>query len=238
MIISHRYGFVFVKTRKTAGTSMEILLSRFCGPLDIITPISHADEAIRRQEGGVGPQNYGPVEPVIDFSRDDPSGQYARIPDRGIRFQSILSNHETARSIKETVGGALWNKYYTFAIERNPWDVAVSMFHFQNRTAEAGDRDMFSAWLEQGYTPNHPQYMDQHSTRVLVDKLYRYEDLDLVLDDLGDCLGIDLPRHLEIQSKPGLMRGGSDYRAYYTDESQSWVAARAERVIDLLSYEF
>ena len=38
MIISHKHKFIFIKTRKTAGTSIELFLSRFCGPEDIITP--------------------------------------------------------------------------------------------------------------------------------------------------------------------------------------------------------
>jgi hypothetical protein len=39
MIISHKYQFIFVKTLKTAGTSIEVFLSRYCGPDDIVTPI-------------------------------------------------------------------------------------------------------------------------------------------------------------------------------------------------------
>jgi len=39
MIISHKYKFIFVKTAKTAGTSIEIFLSQHCGPMDVITPI-------------------------------------------------------------------------------------------------------------------------------------------------------------------------------------------------------
>jgi len=37
VIASHRHRFVFVKTRKTAGTSLEIALSRHCGPDDVVT---------------------------------------------------------------------------------------------------------------------------------------------------------------------------------------------------------
>ena len=57
MIASHAHRFVFVKTRKTAGTSLEIALSRHCGPADIVTRISPKDEELRTASGGVGPQN-------------------------------------------------------------------------------------------------------------------------------------------------------------------------------------
>jgi hypothetical protein len=39
MIISHKYRFIFVKTLKTAGTSIEVFLSQHCGPDDVLTPI-------------------------------------------------------------------------------------------------------------------------------------------------------------------------------------------------------
>jgi hypothetical protein len=44
MIISHEHKFILLKTRKTAGTSIEIALSRFCGDDDVITPIGRANK--------------------------------------------------------------------------------------------------------------------------------------------------------------------------------------------------
>ena len=58
MILSHDYRFIFVKPKKVAGTSLEILLSQLCGPDDIITPIARKDEATRSRLGFPGPQNY------------------------------------------------------------------------------------------------------------------------------------------------------------------------------------
>src|SRR5262245_49024965 len=58
VILSHQRGLLFFKTIKTASTSVEICLSRYCGPRDIITELPEADEALRRSLGGIGPQNH------------------------------------------------------------------------------------------------------------------------------------------------------------------------------------
>ncbi len=56
MIISHKHKFIFIKTRKTAGTSIEIFLSQFCGKNDILTPIGEG-EALRKEQDIV-PRHY------------------------------------------------------------------------------------------------------------------------------------------------------------------------------------
>ena len=43
VIISHKYKFIYIKARKVAGTSTEILLDRYCGDDDIVTDIARED---------------------------------------------------------------------------------------------------------------------------------------------------------------------------------------------------
>lgn len=58
MIILHSHKLIFIKTRKTAGTSFEIALSKWANDDDTITPISPLDEGLRLSMGFRGPQNY------------------------------------------------------------------------------------------------------------------------------------------------------------------------------------
>lgn len=59
MIYSEEKKFIFIKSNKTGGTSVEIALSRsvFHHSRSIVTPISPEDELIRVRLGGASPQN-------------------------------------------------------------------------------------------------------------------------------------------------------------------------------------
>jgi len=58
LIINEKLKIIFVKTKKTAGTSFEIALSKFCGEEDIITPLTSKDEKLRRSLDFRCAQNY------------------------------------------------------------------------------------------------------------------------------------------------------------------------------------
>jgi hypothetical protein len=44
MIVSYLHKFIFIRTKKTAGTTVEMTLAPACGPDDIITPLGTWDE--------------------------------------------------------------------------------------------------------------------------------------------------------------------------------------------------
>jgi hypothetical protein len=111
MILSHRHRFIYIRCRKTASTSMELALSRICGPDDVVTRLPWPeDEALRRQIGGRGPQNH--------------LGPHGRM-----RFY----NHMPAAEIRLLVGEDVWNGYYKWCVERNPWDKVVSDYYYRFR---------------------------------------------------------------------------------------------------------
>src|ERR1051326_1226986 len=130
MILSHRYRFIFIKTRKTAGTSIEIALSRFCGADDVITPISYEDEMMRAALGYRGPQNYEfgsdqrllPIGPATATNVDAAGAEVGRNTWK-------FFNHIPARLIRERVGPSVWNAYFKFCFVRNPWDTIISNYY-------------------------------------------------------------------------------------------------------------
>ena len=63
MILSYAHGFVFLKGRKVAGTSLEMALAALCGPRDVITPITPVDERYRLGLG-LRPRNFADSETI------------------------------------------------------------------------------------------------------------------------------------------------------------------------------
>lgn len=119
MIISHDLKIIFLKTRKVAGTSMEIALSKFCGDDDIITPITAADEATRRQLGFRGPQNYVDTSWVnVVNGKKIPYWQ----------TKGTFLNHIPASIVKGMVPPSIWADYLIVSMVRNPFDVLLSAY--------------------------------------------------------------------------------------------------------------
>ena len=65
-IISYSKNFIFVKTNKTAGTTLELGLSQFCNSQDVIGTIYPKDENVRKELGFKGPQNYRKKGKIIN----------------------------------------------------------------------------------------------------------------------------------------------------------------------------
>ena len=207
MIASHAHRFVFIKTRKTAGTSLEIALSRHCGPDDLVTRISPEDEAMRAAAGGVGPQN----------DDTDPTS-YA---------------HMGARRVIEVIGRQTWDDYFTFAVERNPYDVVASSYRYSARKPT-----FTKTFAEFVRTPRRLDRLALNERlyrlggRVVVDEVYRYEDLPAAVAAISSRLGLDL-------DLPHAKQGsGVHYRELYGPGDAEIVGERFARTIREFGYEF
>lgn len=177
MIISHQHQFIFVKTRKTAGTSLEIGLSQHCGAQDVITPISPRDESLRRELGFRGAQNY---ELPIGFLR--------RMERRIAGRHTHYFNHMSAQKIIRYIGQDIWDTYFTFTIEREPFGKAISSYYFGEGDSDRSIDD-YIATCSPHRLSNWGMYASNGSP--LVDHVIRYENMDQDLRLLESRLGID-----------------------------------------------
>ena len=230
MIISHEHKFIFLKTKKTAGTSIEIALSKLCGPDDILSPLTEIDEALRA--GGRGAQNWrrhswwASQQPLWKrrwrkFSAKD-YGFYNHMPAAEVK---ALLNDDT-----------IWRSYFKFAFDRNPWDRQVSYYHHRYRRAE--NPAPFERFLRSGRNARLDNYeIYSLDGDVAVDFVGRYEtlteDLNKALAQVGLKLESELPR-----AKGDFRKDKRPYRDYYTDDTRRIVEAWYSREIKLLDYEF
>lgn len=185
MILSHIYRFIFLKTRKTAGTSVEISLSRYCGPLDIITPITPRDELIRWRMG-IHPQNYivpEHISPTGEVTEQDIS-EYLQT----IRHNRKFYNHISAQEIRAEVGEQIWQSYYKFTIERDPRERAISQYYWEHQHNPQVD-SLETFFRYKLYKHNFPIY--SIADQVAVDGIINYDNLTAGLTQI--CNQLSLP---------------------------------------------
>jgi hypothetical protein len=227
MIVSHRHRFIFVRTRKTGGTSVEIALSKFCGPDDIIT--RDADDALRRDLGYPGPQNDGDI-PLRAYT----FSEWRRLLTRGERAR--FKNHTPAMRIRALVGEAVWRDYYKFTIERNPWDKAISLYYW--RTRDADPRPSLLEFLNRvgaRSLSNAHIYLIEGASAV--DRIIEYARLDEELERLRLHLGLPEPLALP-HAKASHRAERSHYSQMIGDAERAVIDAACAREIALLGYRF
>lgn len=229
MIISHEYRFIFIKTAKTAGTSVEIALSRFCGDRDVITPISPEDEVIRRELGGRGPQHC--VVPLWRYG----AAEWKRLVRR--RKRTRFYHHIPARDIRQYLGRRIWDGYYKFCFERNPWDRVVSLYHWICRTEPRPALAEFvkSAALLGLKGRGFGAYTIDGS--VAVDRVCRYEALEEELESVRVHCG--LPERLSLPRAKGSTRSDRrHFREILDPDSRDRIGSLFAEEIRLFGYAY
>lgn len=177
MIVSHKYKFIFIKTTKTAGTSIEVDLNKVLGETDIATPIFPAVEGHKAQNYLVKNRFYGTTE---------------------------CRNHMTAREVKKVVGSSIWDEYFKFCVEREPVSKVISHYsmlvkspYHNKKTKELSFDDYMN---RKKFPVDTPKYTDKNGL-LIVDKILKYEDLDKELMAVANQLGFNM--ELSTKAKSG-----------------------------------
>ena len=209
---------------------MELALTQFCGPDDIITPLTATDEGLRAT--GRGAQNWR-----VHGWWASPRSFFGR---RFLKFTAEdygFYNHMPAVQAKAQLNDdKAWRSYFKFAFDRNPWDRQVSAYHYRyRRKARAPSFADFIDRDRHARLNNYDIYSIDGDP--CVDFLGRFETLEddfhRALGEIGLKFDHSLPR-----AKSGIRQNGNHYRDYYDDRTRIIVGDWYEREIKLLGYSF
>lgn len=246
-IINRQHRFIYLKSRKSAGTSLEAHLL-------LNTPLGgdfwHTAEEIKKH----GLPSRAPR--VILPLRASDTPHILTVPawiDRRWpwRFRINISEHHYAASLRSLLG-PFWDSACKATNVRNPWDMLVSAWQWR-RDGRAGTsapiQTEFLEWLDAAlsedvvwqervgaYDPrrllNPFLFIDGHAC---VDVLIRQEAIDAGLQTLGERLGLDLGK-LAIREKQSARR--KDYRSYFDDARAESVGHFFADVLAITGYTF
>lgn len=231
MPVSHSRSFAFIHVRKTAGTS-------------IVRSLERIDPQLSLNEKGlwdllcVHPQRRALCQKLRDFYLIGSMENYPQW-------------HLPATVVRDLVGRDRWERYFTFAFIRNPWDLVVSAYHFEQQylarpdvarsetdRVEALRRSYDFDRFVRIYPLLEPADMSamivDENERCIVNYIGRFENLDSDYSEICARIGIPKPT----LSHENQSMGRHDYRSYYSDETREIVARYFARDIRNFNYEF
>ena len=213
-IINHKYKFIFVKTRKTAGTSLEIALSKFCNKNDLVTSIKSNDEKLRQDMNFQGPTNncyikyfinfkaifeiFKDLVKVLPFSKK--IFNYKTNPRFDFNFPFIASwekytEHNYFLDLKKKIDSKVFDNYLKFTLVRHPYDLMISHFWWQVKKKEFSIKSGFNNFVK-----NESKLFFKSHSKILnienlsFDRIIKFENLKDDLIELSNSL--KLPENL------------------------------------------
>ncbi|MGA9796772.1 MAG: sulfotransferase family 2 domain-containing protein [Rhizomicrobium sp.] len=192
MIVSYKHNYIFIKTNKTAGTSMEIALSTHTGEEDIITPIEPIDELKRLENSKARlPQNFC-AEKAIEYAYREviKSGNeeyVTRFQKKALRSLYTFRNHMSARKIRKKLDPRFFQNAFKFTIERHPYDRMISFAYWTRKNPQREIGEVIDEILDDHSLTNTDFYMIDGN--VMADYFVRFEAMHEGIDAVGEKIG-------------------------------------------------
>jgi hypothetical protein len=217
MLISHSKRFIYLKTRKTGGTSVEIYFERYC--LDPGTPYEerHHRAAAVSEWGVIGSRGH---------------------------TDETWFNHMHASRVRELLGERIWGEYFKFCVVRNPFDKVVSQFWYElspslrerMRHADfAMVREAFAEWTKLLRFPAD-QWIYTIDGVAVVDRFISYEKLSEQMAEVCGHLDISWhPQHLGAYKREHRARS-EPYFSYHTSKTIDRVRAKYAWELEFFGY--
>lgn len=221
MLISHIYKFIYLKPKKVAGTSTEVFLKKYC----------------------INPNKISLFENQLQHNKNKISFKFPTESQYGIITNGIgedtnnspLITHATCEDIIKEVGNDIWDNYIKITNIRNPWDLAVSMFHWKSKLNNSNtnfDDFINQSWVQGDLRGNKKiwSYQGQFDFEYI-----RFENLEE--DILKVCEKLNIPvtninlgHYKKMDRKP--------YQEYYDEKTKKIIEAVYKKEIEFFNYKF
>jgi hypothetical protein len=235
MLVAHSHRFIFIKTRKTAGSSVEAALRGFLGPEDVITPMAAADRPGSEPADGppVGNYEHTGLRACLQAVLGKPGKRLF-----GLQRARFLA-HTSAADARRKLGAELWESYLKVATARNPFDMLVSLYFNERRNGRVPDSMSFDSFVRSRLVLPRNVDLCTIDGRLAVDVLLRYEHLQDDLAALGQRLGLGrapADRLARMHLNAG-QRASREIAAHYDADLQRYVARRFAEEFAAFGYD-
>jgi hypothetical protein len=220
MLVSHQNKFIYTKTAKTGGTSVESYFEKYC-------------------------MNENEWHPLHE--RDEYESEYGIIGFRGKKSERLKKNpkwfhHMSAAKIKMLIGEYCWNDYFKFCVIRNPYDKLVSSFYFDAHRQGIKYNDFnaipnFRSWLKSKANLHVDRNKYIIDNEICIDFFIRYENLMLDIEFVCKKLNIPFePANLP-NFKSGIRKSTIETYEYYDKETALIVENAYDLEFRLFNYQ-
>lgn len=249
MIVSHEYGFVFMHSRKVAGSSIKVALAPYLGRGDVVigswneildSGVSLTDAASRALRHPKAYAYYlaarGKGKSVNDAINIGIKAYY-----RG----SLSANppHPTAKEASDFFHQE-WRNYFKFSFVRNPWERVASDYYWRRRMTSGDfdfrdylyrlrDSDCRGGILHPGGASNWEMIADDG--KIAVDYVGRYEQIQE--DFRAICSKLGVPNEIPLVTKK-MNTDRPDYGGLYGTDEKELVQKMFAPEIEYFGYAF
>ncbi len=176
MIVSHKFKFIFIKTRKTAGTTIMFNLAKYLGENDIISKS----------------ESY-PSQNFIYQTKFSKILNNLNLKNLSKKFNKIIEPHTHAQQIKKIIGSKIFNNYFKFCVEREPVDKTISYYFMRKNAYDSSLSRKKMTWaqfINKKRFPDDTNFYTENK-KLIVDKIIKYENLNEELSSILNNLGIN-----------------------------------------------